>query len=273
VSVVSRGPSAPRDFRALKARGERCAWLTAYDVAFARLLSRAGVDGILVGDSVGQVVAGHSTTLPVTLEDMIYHTRAVARGAPGVFLVVDMPFLSYQPSARDAILNAGRVLKETEAHGVKLEGGRELEGKIRRLTRSSIPVMGHLGLLPQSVRALGGYPLRATEEAAAAALLEDARRLQDAGCFAIVLEKIPASLARSVSAAIEIPTIGIGAGPGCDGQILVLHDMLGLTEGFRPRFVRRYAELGMETVRAVETYVQDVKSGAFPSESESYEAP
>jgi 3-methyl-2-oxobutanoate hydroxymethyltransferase len=257
----------------MKARGERCAWLTAYDVAFARLLVAGGVDGILVGDSVGQVVAGLSTTLPVTLEDMIYHTRAVARGAPGVLVVVDLPFLSYQPSARDAVLSAGRVLKETEAGGVKLEGGRELAATIRRLTRSGIPVMGHLGLLPQSVRALGGYPLRGTEEGAASALLEDARRLQDAGCFAIVLEKIPAQLARSVSASLEIPTIGIGAGPACDGQILVLHDVLGLTEDFRPRFVRRYAELGSETVRAVEAYVRDVKAGAFPSESESYEAP
>jgi 3-methyl-2-oxobutanoate hydroxymethyltransferase len=273
VSASPKRPAAPADFRALKARGEPCAWLTAYDVAFARLVGRAGVDGILVGDSLGQVVAGYATTLPVTLADVIYHTRAVARGAPDVFLVVDMPFLSYQISALDAVANAGRVLKETEAAGVKLEGGRVIAPTIRRLTRASIPVMGHLGLLPQSVRALGGYPLQAGDEASAAALVEDARRLQDAGCFAIVLEKIPATVARAVSSTLEIPTIGIGAGPGCDGQILVLHDLLGLGEGFGPRFVRRYAELGAETVRAVEAYVRDVKTGAFPSESESYEAP
>jgi 3-methyl-2-oxobutanoate hydroxymethyltransferase len=273
VSAAPRRPSAPGDFRALKARGERCAWLTAYDVPFARLLAAAGVDGILVGDSVGQVVAGLATTLPVTLDDMIYHTRAVVRGAPDVYVVVDLPFLSYQASVRDAVLSAGRILKETEAGGVKLEGGRELVPTVRRLIRSGIPVMGHLGLLPQSVRALGGYPLRATEEGAASALLEDARRLQDAGCFAIVLEKIPAQLARSVSASLEIPTIGIGAGPECDGQILVLHDVLGLSGDFHPRFVRRYAELGSETRRAVEAYVRDVKAGAFPSEGESYEVP
>jgi 3-methyl-2-oxobutanoate hydroxymethyltransferase len=264
-------PSAPGDFRDLKARGERAAWLTAYDATFARLVSRAGVDGILIGDSVGQVLAGFSTTLPVTLDQMIYHAQAVSRGAQDAFLVVDMPFLSYQPSARDAVKSAGRVLKETEAGGVKLEGAGALLPTIRRLVRSSIPVMGHLGLLPQSVRALGGYPLQAADEAAAAALLGDARRLQDAGCFAIVLEKVPASVAAVVSRALEIPTIGIGAGAGCDGQVLVLYDLLGLGDAFRPRFVRRYAELGEATSRAVEAYVRDVKAGAFPSESESYE--
>ena len=266
-------PSAPHDFRAMKARGERSAWLTAYDAVFARLLSRAGVDGLLVGDSAAQVVAGFRTTLPVTLDQMIYHARAVANGAPGVFLVVDMPFLSFQPSARDAVRSAGRVLKETEASGVKLEGGRHIAATVRRLTRSSIPVMGHLGLLPQSVRALGGYPLQAADDAGARALLDEARRLQDAGCFAIVLEKVPAVVASAVSESLEIPTIGIGAGPGCDGQILVLYDMLGLDERFHPRFVRRYAELASATVHAVEAYVADVKAGAFPSEAESYSAP
>lgn len=262
--------SGPGDFRALKARGERSAWLTAYDAPFARLLARAGVDGLLVGDSVGQVVAGFATTLPVTLEQMIYHARAVSRGAPEAFVVVDLPFLSYQSSVRDAVLSAGRVLKETESAAVKLEGGREVARAIRRMTSGGIPVMGHLGLLPQSVRALGGYPLQAAGEAGAGALLEDARRLQDAGCFAIVLEKIPAAVARAASEALEIPTVGIGAGSGCDGQVLVLHDLLGLDERFNPRFVRRYAELGAETLRAVEAYVRDVKAGDFPSEGESY---
>lgn len=266
-------PLAPADFRALKARGERCAWLTAYDATLASLLARAGIDGLLVGDSAGQVFAGFGSTLPVTLEQMIYHAQAVARGAPDTFVVVDLPFLSYQPSARDAVLNAGRVLKETEAAGVKVEGGRAVLAAVRRMVRSSIPVMGHLGLLPQSVRALGGYPLQAAEPSAARALREDAQRLQDAGCFALVLEKIPAELARQVSEALEIPTVGIGAGPGCDGQVLVLHDMLGLNESFHARFVRRYAELGAAVRTAAEAYVRDVKAGAFPSERESYEAP
>jgi 3-methyl-2-oxobutanoate hydroxymethyltransferase len=266
-------PTAPADFRALKARGEKSAWLTAYDAAFARLVSLGGVDGILVGDSLGQVVAGLKTTLPVTLDQMIYHARAVARGAPETFLVVDLPFLSYQPSVRDAVRSAGRVLKETEAGGVKLEGGRSVVPAARRMTQGSIPVMGHLGLLPQSVRALGGYPLQAVEAPAARELLDDARRLQDAGCFSIVLEKIPASLASVVSEALEIPTVGIGAGPGCDGQILVLTDLLGVDERFHPRFVRRYSDLGARTVRAVEAYVGDVKGGGFPAEGESYDDP
>lgn len=270
---AAKRPSAPGEFRAMKARGEKSAWLTAYDAAFARLLGEGGVDGLLVGDSVGQVFAGFRTTLPVTLEQMIYHARAVSAGAPDTFVVVDLPFLSYQASARDAVLSAGRVLKETDAGGVKLEGGRELVPAVRRLTRSGIPVMGHLGLMPQSVRALGGYPLQAADEEGGRELLDDARRLQEAGCFALVLEKIPAALARSVSAALEIPTIGIGAGVGCDGQVLVLYDMLGLDDRFRPRFVRRYAELARVTVDAVQAYVTDVKSGGFPAGSESYEAP
>lgn len=257
----------------MKERGERSAWLTAYDATFARLAAGAGVDGLLVGDSVGQVFAGFKTTLPVTLEQVIYHAQAVTRGAPETFLVVDLPFLSYQPSAGEAVRSGGRVLKETEAGGVKLEGGSPVAAAVRRMTRSSIPVMGHLGLQPQSVRALGGYPLQASDDAGARALLDDARRLEDAGCFAIVLEKIPAALASEVTRALEIPTIGIGAGPGCNGQILVLNDLLGLDERFHPRFVRRYAELGQATTRAVEAYVSDVKAGSFPAESESYEAP
>jgi 3-methyl-2-oxobutanoate hydroxymethyltransferase len=264
-------PSSPGDFRVLKGRGEKAVWLTAYDVTFARLASRAGVDGLLVGDSVGQVVAGFESTLPVTLGQMIYHTRAVRRGAPETFLVVDLPFLSYQTTVRDAVRNAGLVLKRTEAGGVKLEGGRDLVPTLRRLARASIPVMGHLGLLPQSVRVLGGYPLQGVGEEARQSLLEDALRLQDAGVFALVLEKIPAALASEVSESLEIPTIGIGAGAGCDGQVLVLYDMLGLNESFHARFVRRYAELAAETVRAIAAFASDVRSGAFPSEEESYE--
>ncbi|MBA2564534.1 MAG: 3-methyl-2-oxobutanoate hydroxymethyltransferase [Gemmatimonadetes bacterium] len=257
----------------MKQRGERSAWLTAYDAAFAEILGRAGVDGLLVGDSVGQVFAGFGTTLPVTLEQMIYHGGAVVRGAPESFVVVDLPFLTYQTSVRDAVWNAGRVLKETGAAAVKLEGGRAFARTVRRLVRGSIPTMGHLGLLPQSVRALGGYPLQGADEAAATALRDDAQALQDAGCFAIVLEKVPAPVARAISETLEIPAIGIGAGAGCDGQILVLYDLLGLTGRFRPRFVRRYAELGQDAGRAVHAYVRDVKDGSFPSEAESYEAP
>ena len=266
-------PPAPGEFRARKARGERSAWVTAYDAPFARLVARGGVDGILVGDSVGQVVAGRSTTLPVTLGQMVYHARAVARGAPGAFVVVDLPFLSYQTSVRDAVRNAGRVLQRTEAAAVKLEGGGAFVPTVRRLVRSSIPVMGHLGLLPQSVRALGGYPLQAADAEGARALVDDARRLEDAGCFALVLEKVPAAAAREVSRALEIPTIGIGAGPHCDGQVLVLHDLLGLDERFRPRFVRRYADLAAAVTEAVRAYASDVRSGAFPSAEESYEGP
>lgn len=273
MSPPRRPPRSPGDFRDLKARGEKAVWLTAYDAPFARLLARAGVDGLLVGDSLGQVVAGFATTLPVTLEQMIYHARAVLRGAPDAFVVVDLPFLSYQSSARDAVLNAGRVLKETEAAAVKLEGGRHVARAVARMTRGSIPVMGHLGLLPQSVRALGGYPLQAADETGAHALLEDARRLQDAGCFALVLEKVPTSAARAVSEDLEIPTVGIGAGPDCDGQVLVLHDLLGLDERFHPRFVRRYAELAAAVEAAVGAYIQDVKGGRFPAADESYGGP
>lgn len=263
---------APGDFRAMKRDGVRGAWLTAYDAPFARLLARAGVDGLLVGDSVGQVVAGLSSTLPVTLDQMIYHARAVLRGAPEAFVVVDMPFLSFQVSPIDAVRDAGRVLKETEAAGVKVEGGSPVLSAVRRMVRASIPVMGHLGLQPQSVRALGGYPLRGADPESARALVEDARRLEDVGCFAIVLEKVPAALAAETSAALEIPTVGIGAGSGCDGQVLVMHDLLGIDERFRARFVRRYADLAGETDRAVRAWVADVKAGRFPSDRESYDA-
>ena len=256
-----------------KAEGRKLVFLTAYDWMLARYLASAGVDGILVGDSVGQVFAGHSTTLPVTLEEMIYHARAVRRGAPDTFLVVDLPFLSFQVSTAETVRNAGRVLKETDAQAVKIEGGAPMADTIARLVEIGIPVMGHLGLTPQSVHAFGGYALQAADEAGAERLESDARALSDAGCFAIVLEKIPRDLAASVSAGLEIPTIGIGAGPDTDGQVLVTPDLLGLTPDFRPRFVRRYAELGEAMADALERFVADVREGAFPGDAESYGTP
>lgn len=257
-------------FRELKRQGRKIVFLTAYDWMLARYVAAAGVDGILVGDSVGQVFAGHPTTIPVTLDEMIYHARAVRRGAPETFLVVDMPFLSFQVSPEEALRNAGRVLKETGAQAVKLEGGRRTVETTRRLVETGIPVMGHLGLTPQSVHAFGGYGLRAADEAEAAELVEDARAIADAGSFAIVLEKIPRSLASQVTVNVEAPTIGIGAGPGTDGQILVTHDLLGLTPDFRPRFVRRYAELGGVLEEALGRFVADVRDGAFPDAAESW---
>lgn len=257
-------------FRELKSQGRKIVFLTAYDWMLARYVAAAGVDGILVGDSVGQVFAGHPTTIPVTLDDMIYHARAVRRGAPGSFLVVDMPFLSFQVSPEETLRNAGRVLKETGAEAVKLEGGRRVAESVHRLVEAGIPVMGHLGLTPQSVHAFGGYGLRGADEAEAAALVEDARILSDAGSFAIVLEKIPRDLAARVTVNVAAPTIGIGAGPGTDGQVLVTHDLLGLTPDFRPRFVRRYAELGQVMGDALGRFVADVRSGEFPGTAESW---
>jgi 3-methyl-2-oxobutanoate hydroxymethyltransferase len=254
----------------MKAEGRKIVVLTAYDWTLARYLDDAGVDAILVGDSAGQVFAGHRTTLPVTLEDMIYHARAVRRGAPERFLVVDMPFLSFQVSPEETLRNAGRIMKETDAQAVKIEGGAGLAETIERLTAVGIPVMGHLGLTPQSVHAFGGYGLRASEATEAERLRADARAIESAGCFSLVLEKIPRALAAEVSAELEIPTIGIGAGPGTDGQVLVTPDLLGLTPDFRPRFVRRYANLD-ETVRdALTRFAADVRSGAFPGDEESY---
>jgi 3-methyl-2-oxobutanoate hydroxymethyltransferase len=257
-------------FRAMKAEGRKIVFLTAYDWMLARYLAAAGVDGILVGDSVGQVFAGHPTTIPVTLDEMIYHARAARRGAPGTFLAVDMPFLSFQVSAEETLVNAGRVLKETGAEAVKLEGGRRIAETVRRLVESGIPVMGHLGLTPQSVHAFGGYGLRAGEEREAGELVEDARALSDAGAFAIVLEKIPRELASMVTVNVAAPTIGIGAGAGTDGQILVTYDLLGLTPDFRPRFVRRYADLDAAVGGALARFVDDVRAGSFPGMAESW---
>jgi 3-methyl-2-oxobutanoate hydroxymethyltransferase len=260
------------EFVAMKERGEKIAVLTAYDFLMAGLVDDAGVDCVLVGDSLGQVVAGEDSTLPVTLEQMIYHAKAVRRGLKRALLVVDMPFLTYQVSVEEAIRNCGRVLKESGAQAVKLEGGHEdVAETIHRLVVSGIPVMGHLGLTPQSVHKLGGYRLVGRADSEREALLADAQRLVDAGCFSMVLEMLPQSLAGEISRAIPIPTIGIGAGPECDGQVLVLPDMLGLNEGFSPGFLKRYANLASTVREAVSDYVREVKEGTYPGGEHSYD--
>lgn len=246
------------------------AMLTAYDYTSARILDQAGVDVMLVGDSASNVMAGHETTLPITLEHMIYHAQCVVRGINRVLVTVDLPFGSYQGNAKRALHSAIRVMKEAGAHAVKLEGGKAVAPIIERIIESGIPVMGHLGLTPQSIYRFGTYKARAREEEEAEELRRDARLLQEVGCFAIVLEKIPAPLAAEVTASLQIPTIGIGAGNGCDGQVLVTHDALGLTKDFNPRFVRRYAHLEDSITEAVQSYVNDVRSRSFPDESESY---
>jgi 3-methyl-2-oxobutanoate hydroxymethyltransferase len=264
-------PRTVLDLSAWKAAGRRLVMLTSNDAAFARLLDKAEVDVLLVGDSLNQVIAGQETTLSATLDQMIYHAAAVRRGAPGTLLFVDMPFLTYQVSIPEAIRNAGRVLQETEAHGVKLEGGRHMADTVRALVERGIPVMGHLGLTPQSVHALGGYKVQGREAAAAERLLEDARLLEAAGACAVVLELVPAEVARRVSTALTVPTIGIGAGPACDGQVLVLHDMLGLNEEFSPKFLKRYAELGSAVRDAVRGYAGEVRAGTYPGREHSFE--
>jgi len=264
-------PRSVLDLSAWKAAGRRLVMLTCYDAAFARLLDRAEVDVLLVGDSLNQVIAGQETTLSATLDQMIYHAAAVRRGAAGTLLFVDLPFLTYQVSVPEAIRNAGRVLQETEANGVKLEGGRHMAETVRALVERGIPVMGHLGLTPQSVHALGGYKVQGRDPAAAERLLDDAKELEAAGACAIVLELIPAEVSRRISAALTIPTIGIGAGPGCDGQVLVLHDMLGLNEGFSPKFLKRYAELGGAVRDAVRAYATEVRKGTYPGREHSFE--
>jgi 3-methyl-2-oxobutanoate hydroxymethyltransferase len=264
-------PLTVLDLPAYKAAGRRIVMLTCYDAAFARLLDQAGVDVLLVGDSLNQVIAGEETTLSATLDQMIYHAAAVRRGAPRSLLLVDLPFLTYQVSIPEAIRNAGRVLQETGAQGVKLEGGRPMVDTVRALVERGIPVLGHLGLTPQSVHALGGYRVQGREAASADRLLEDAVALERAGACGVVLELVPTAVARRVSAAIGIPTIGIGAGGGCDGQVLVLHDMLGLNEGFNPKFLKRYAGLG-ETVRAaVRSYAAEVRDGSYPGPEHGFE--
>lgn len=254
----------------MKETGEKIAMLTGYDYLLAKYLDQVGVDIILVGDSLANVVQGYETTLPVTVDDMIYHAKAVKRAVRNALIVVDMPFMSYQNSVDEAIRNCGRVMKEVGVGAVKLEGGEYIAEIVRHLVTIGIPVMGHLGLTPQAINKFGTYEVRAQEKQEARQLLHDAKVLTDAGVFAIVLEKIPSSLAKAVTGSISVPTIGIGAGPHCDGQVLVVYDMLGMTEEFKPRFVRRYAELA-ETMRsAFRSYIQDVKSHRFPTAKESY---
>lgn len=254
----------------MKSRGEKISMITAYDYTMAKIVDSGGIDVILVGDSASNVMAGHETTLPITLEQMIYHTSCVVRGVDRALVVADLPFMSYQVTIKEALISAGRMMKEAGAHAIKLEGGTYIVDTVKRIVDAGIPVMGHLGLTPQSIYKFGTYKVRAKEEAEANQLMEDALKLQDAGCFALVLEKIPADLAKKVTNSLNIPTIGIGAGAGCDGQVLVVHDMLGLTKDFKPRFIRRYMNLFEDMSSAVSKYVNDVKSESFPSNDEQY---
>jgi len=256
--------------RQMKERGEKIAMLTAYDATFARLLDESGADVLLVGDSLGMVVQGHDTTLPVTLEEIAYHCRAVARGARRAHVVGDMPFMSYQASLEQGMTNAGMLMKTGGCHSVKLEGGAVHAELVRRLVGAGIPVMAHIGLTPQSYHQLGGFKVQGRDAGGRERLLADARTLEEAGAYSIVLEAIPADIARDITAALSIPTIGIGAGTHCDGQVLVSYDMLGMDETFKPRFVRRYELLGNKIKDAVAHYVADVRAGAFPSDAESF---
>ena len=256
--------------REMKSRGEKISMLTAYDYSMARIVDSAGVDVILVGDSAANVMAGYETTLPITLDQMIYHARSVTRAVNRALVVVDMPFGTYQGNSKEALASAVRIMKETEADAIKLEGGEEVLESIERILSAGIPVMGHLGLTPQSIHKYGTYTVRAKEEAEANKLIHDAHLLEEAGCFSIVLEKIPAALGTRVAQELKIPLIGIGAGNGVDGQVLVIHDMLGITTEFSPRFLRRYADLYSQMMTGVQNYVADVKSGSFPNEKEQY---
>lgn len=254
----------------MKQRGEKISMLTAYDYTSARILDEAGIDCILVGDSASNVMAGNVTTLPITLDQMIYHGKSVVKGVNRALVIVDMPFGSYQGNSKEALASAIRIMKESHAEAVKIEGGSEVRESIERILSAGIPVMGHLGLTPQSINKFGTYNVRAKEESEAEKLIADARLLEEIGCFGIVIEKVPASLARRVAEQLTIPIIGIGAGNGCDGQVLVMHDMLGLNRGFSPRFLRRYADLHSVITDAVGRYIEDVKHGNFPSEQEQY---
>ena len=270
-SGTIKGRPSVRRFQEMKRRDERIVMLTAYDALFARLLEEEGIDLILVGDSLGQVVLGYDSTLPVTLEQMIHHAAAVRRGAPNSFVAVDLPFLSYQVSVDETIRNAGRVLKEAGAQAVKVEGGDPRTcGMVEALFAAGIAVIGHLGLRPQSIHALGGYRVQGREEREARALVEQARALEAAGVFAIVLELVPAELAKEVTCAVQVPTIGIGAGAGCDGQVLVLYDALGLNAGFRPRFIKRFAEVEDEVRTGLRAYVREVRAGTYPGPEHAF---
>jgi 3-methyl-2-oxobutanoate hydroxymethyltransferase len=268
---MSLPPAKPRpvtvpDFLSARSRGVKLSVLTGYDYTFARLLDDAGVDAILVGDSLGMVVQGHSTALPVTLDEMIYHTRCVVRGTKRAMIITDLPFMSFQLGPTQALESAGRVVKEGGAHAVKLEGGERTAEAIRAVVRADIPVVGHVGMTPQSVHRFGGFKVQRQEEQ----LLADARAVEEAGAFAMVVECVPSELAAKVTAAVSIPTIGIGAGPDCDGQVLVIQDMLGLYGDLQPKFVKRYAELGAQIHEAVQQYCREVREGAFPTEGQSF---
>jgi 3-methyl-2-oxobutanoate hydroxymethyltransferase len=254
----------------MKEKGEKISMLTAYDFSMARIVDQAGIDIILVGDSASNVMAGHETTLPITLDQMIYHASSVVRGINRCLIVVDLPFGTYQGNSKEALTSAIRIMKESGAHAVKLEGGREIKESIDRILTAGIPVMGHLGLTPQSIYKFGTYVVRAREEEEAIRLKEDAKILEESGCFGIVLEKIPANLAEEVAKSVSIPCIGIGAGGGVDGQVLVIHDMLGITQEFSPRFLRRYLDAGEQIKGAVEHFIRDVRSKDFPNEDEQY---
>jgi 3-methyl-2-oxobutanoate hydroxymethyltransferase len=254
----------------LKASGKKISMLTAYDYSFARLFDAAGIDVILVGDSASNVMAGHETTLPITLDQMIYHASSVVRGAKRCLIVVDLPFGAYQSNGDIALASAIRIMKETGAHAIKMEGGEEVVDSVKRIISAGIPVMAHLGLTPQSIYKFGSYNVRAKEAAEANKLKNDAKLLQDVGCFALVLEKIPALLAKEVTQNLQIPTIGIGAGKDCDGQVLVMHDMLGINTEFKPRFLRQYLNLSEQITTSVQQYIKDVKEGDFPTDAESY---
>jgi 3-methyl-2-oxobutanoate hydroxymethyltransferase len=259
-----------KSFQLLKQKGKKITALTAYDFITAKILDQAGIDFILVGDSLSNVFQGNETTLPVTMDEMIYHTKAVMKGVQRAMVIVDLPFMSYQLSIDEAFRNAGRIMKETSASGVKIEGGKRVAETVRKITENGIPVMGHIGLTPQSIHLFGSYRERGKSEDEAKELIEDAKILEEAGAFSIVLEKIPNQLAKQITESLSIPTIGIGAGVYCDGQILVISDMLGLNKDFHPRFVRYYANLADEIERAVKNYIDDVRNQNFPSENESY---
>jgi 3-methyl-2-oxobutanoate hydroxymethyltransferase len=258
-------------FAARKRKGRKLVMVTCYDATFARLVDRADIDAVLVGDSLGNVIQGHETTIPVTIEDVIYHTRAVSRGLNHPLLVADLPFMTYQASREEAMFNSGRLMQEGRAHAVKLEGGVRVAETVAAIVETGIPVMGHIGLTPQSVHGFGGYRIQGRGEAAAQRLKDDALALQDAGVFSVVLEGIPTALAAEISASLEIPTIGIGAGPNCDGQVLVLYDLLGLDESFAPRFVKQYATLSNTVGEALESFAHEVRDGKFPAEEHSFD--